>query len=87
MAGGVRAVEHLRLTMTELRVANVRTQVALSAFTDFEITDPAEPGVITPGEHQEPALVEMLDEVIAWSRALKSLRGAIASAEPEAVRA
>ncbi|MEV6160232.1 NAD(P)H-dependent oxidoreductase [Nonomuraea sp. NPDC052129] len=72
--GGTRAVEHLRLTMTELQVANVRTQVALSAFTDFEITDPAEPGVIAPGPHQEPALIELLDEVIAWSQALKPLR-------------
>ncbi|WP_329093600.1 hypothetical protein [Streptosporangium sp. NBC_01469] len=74
MHGGTRAVEHLRLTMTELQVANVRTQVALSAFTDFEITDPAEPGVIAPGPYQEPTLNELLDEVIAWSRALKPLR-------------
>ncbi|MFI0418942.1 NADPH-dependent FMN reductase [Spongiactinospora sp. 9N601] len=72
--GGVRAVEHLRQVMTELQVANVRTQVALSAFTDFEITDPAEPGTIAPGPHQEPTLNELLDEVIAWSRALKPLR-------------
>ncbi|MEU8804455.1 NAD(P)H-dependent oxidoreductase [Spirillospora sp. NPDC048819] len=74
--GGTRAVEHLRQVLTEVQVANVRTQVALSAFTDFEITDPAEPGVIAPGPHQEPTLVEMLDEVIAWSGALKALRDA-----------
>ncbi|MFE3455477.1 NADPH-dependent FMN reductase [Nonomuraea sp. NPDC059194] len=74
--GGVRAVEHLRQVMTELQVANVRTQVALSAFTDFEITDPAEPGAIAPGPHQEPTLNELLDEVIAWSGALKKLREA-----------
>ncbi|WP_329085703.1 NADPH-dependent FMN reductase [Streptosporangium sp. NBC_01469] len=85
--GGVRAVEHLRLTMTELQVANVRTQVALSAFTDFEITDPADPGVIAPDEHQEPTLIEMLDEVIAWSRALKPLRDATAGSEAVAVPA
>ncbi|MGN9846224.1 NADPH-dependent FMN reductase [Nonomuraea sp. H19] len=72
--GGTRAVEHLRLVMTELQVANVRTQVALSAFTDFEITDPTEPGTIAPGPHQEPTLMELLDEVIAWSRALQPLR-------------
>ncbi|MFB9717172.1 NADPH-dependent FMN reductase [Planobispora longispora] len=74
--GGVRAVEHLRQVMTELQVANIRTQVALSAFTDFEITDPAEPGVIAPGPHQEPTLNELLDELIAWSSALKPLREA-----------
>lgn len=80
--GGTRAVEHLRLTMTELQAANVRTQVALSAFTDFEITDPAEPGVITPGPHQEPTLNELLDEVIAWSGALKPLRTATTQTTP-----
>src|SRR5947209_14180187 len=35
-AGGVRAVEHLRLVMAELMVATVRAHVALSLFTDFE---------------------------------------------------
>ncbi|TMR98935.1 NADPH-dependent FMN reductase [Nonomuraea basaltis] len=78
--GGTRAVEHLRLSMTELQVANVRTQVALSAFTDFEINDPTEPGVIAPGPHQEPTLMELLDEVIAWARALKPLRDAASTA-------
>ncbi|MBB5936549.1 NADPH-dependent FMN reductase [Streptomyces zagrosensis] len=80
--GGIRAVEHLRLTMTELQVANVRTQVALSAFTDFAITDPSEPGVITPGPHQESTLYELLDEVIAWSGVLKPLRTATAQTAP-----
>jgi NAD(P)H-dependent FMN reductase len=35
-AGGVRAVEHLRLILAELQVAGVRSQVFLSLFTDFE---------------------------------------------------
>src|SRR5262245_16191069 len=35
-AGGVRAVEHLRLVMAELMIADVRAQVMLSLFTDFE---------------------------------------------------
>ena len=34
--GGARAVEHLRLVMGEIKVADVRAQVALSLFTDFE---------------------------------------------------
>src|SRR5215211_5214494 len=33
---GARAVEHLRLVMGELQVADVRAQVGLSLFTDFE---------------------------------------------------
>src|SRR5206468_1777768 len=35
-AGGVRAVENLRLVMGELMVADVRAQVMLSLYTDFE---------------------------------------------------
>src|SRR5713226_8399335 len=35
-AGGTRAVEQLRLVMGELQIADVRAQVALSMFTDFE---------------------------------------------------
>src|SRR5687768_1239211 len=35
-AGGTRAVEHLRLIMAELQIADVRAQVALSLATDFE---------------------------------------------------
>src|SRR5262245_40804773 len=35
-AGGVRAVENLRLVMGEIKVADVRAQVALSLFADFE---------------------------------------------------
>jgi NAD(P)H-dependent FMN reductase len=72
--GGVRAVEQLRLTMGELRVADVRAQVALSAFTDFEISDPTQPGRVTAAAHQEQTLAEMLDEVASWSRALRPLR-------------
>ncbi|WP_258868161.1 NADPH-dependent FMN reductase [Alkalilimnicola ehrlichii] len=35
-AGGTRAVEHLRLVMAELQIADVRSQVTFSLFTDFE---------------------------------------------------
>src|SRR3989475_8626637 len=35
-AGGVRAVGNLRLVMGEIKIADVRAQVALSLFTDFE---------------------------------------------------
>ncbi len=75
--GGTRAVEHLRQIMGELRVADVRSQVALSAFTDFEITDPTQPGRLTPGPHQEETLTDLLDEVLSWSRALAPLRAPV----------
>ncbi len=35
-AGGVRAVEQLRLVMAEVKVATVRAQLQLSLYTDFE---------------------------------------------------
>jgi NAD(P)H-dependent FMN reductase len=67
--GGVRAVEHLRLIMAELSVATVRTQVALSLFTDFENFS-----VFQPGARQERAVNTMLDQVIGWGAALKLYR-------------
>src|SRR6266436_219987 len=68
-AGGVRAVEHLRLVMAEVQVATVRNQVALSLFTDFENYTK-----FKPAEHHEKSVNQMLDQLIAWSGALKTLR-------------
>ncbi len=68
-AGGTRAVEHLRLVMAELQVADVRAQVALSLFTDFE-----KMSVFKPAAHHERSLKTMFDQVIAWGGALKTLR-------------
>jgi NAD(P)H-dependent FMN reductase len=68
-AGGVRAVEQLRLVMAELKVATVRAQVILSLFTDFENFTKFKPATF-----QEKAVNTMLDEVVAWGSALKTLR-------------
>lgn len=81
--GGIRAVEHLRLTLAEVKMATVRTQVALSKYTDFELF--TDPGLWSPDEHQQSTLTTMLDEVIAWSRALKSLRDTTTSTGPQPV--
>jgi NAD(P)H-dependent FMN reductase len=67
--GGARAVEHLRLVMGELQVADVRAQVALSLFTDFK--DFAQ---FDPAPHQAQAVGAVLDQVVAWSGALAALR-------------
>ena len=69
--GGTRAVEHLRLVMAELQVATVRAQVALSLFTDFQ-----DFSAFTPAEHQVAAAQAVLDQTVAWSRALAPLRAA-----------
>jgi len=67
--GGTRAAEHLRLIAGELQMADVRTNVALSLFTDFkDFTQ------LTPAAHQSQALDALFDQVIAWSQALAPLR-------------
>ena len=69
--GGTRAVEHLRLVMGELQVADVRAQVALSLATDFKNYSE-----FTPQHYQAGAVGAMLDQVVAWSTALRSVRAA-----------
>jgi NAD(P)H-dependent FMN reductase len=68
-AGGARAIENLRLIMGELMVADVRAQVMLSLFTDFEHF-----ATFNPARHHEEAVDTMLDQVVQWSRALRTLR-------------
>ena len=67
--GGARAVEHLRLVMGEIKVADVRAQVALSIFTDFENFS-----TLKPGPHQEAAVNAMLDDLVPWGQALQIMR-------------
>jgi NAD(P)H-dependent FMN reductase len=77
--GGVRAVEQLRQIAAELKLADVRGQVAFNTYTDFDYTglDPADPattGVFTPAERHADDLAGLLDEVVIWSRALAAVR-------------
>lgn len=67
--GGARAAEHLRGILGELSVADVRVHVALSLFTDFENYS-----VFKPADLHLTNLNGMLDQVLAWSGALKTLR-------------
>lgn len=69
-AGGVRAVENLRLIAGELQMADVRAQVALPFATDFR-----EYATFVPSQAAEDLLVPLLEQVIAWAEALKPLRG------------
>lgn len=68
LTGGIRAVEHLRLIMCELQIADVRAQVALTLFDDFDGDR------LTPGPRQPDMVTTMLDQTIAWSRALATVR-------------
>jgi NAD(P)H-dependent FMN reductase len=67
--GGTRAVEHLRGIMGEIKIADVRAQVALSLFTDFENFT-----TFKPQPSQEAAVEAMLNDLIPWSRALQAMR-------------
>src|SRR5258707_15625418 len=64
-AGGTRAVEQLRLVMGEIKVADVRAQVALSMYDDFENFS-----TLTPRARQESAVTAMLDDLVALGPAL-----------------
>jgi NAD(P)H-dependent FMN reductase len=68
-AGGVRAVEHLRLVLAEVQIATVRNQVMLSLRDDFENFS-----TFKPRQFHEKALGQMFDQVIAWGGALRPLR-------------
>jgi NAD(P)H-dependent FMN reductase len=68
-AGGARAVEHLRGIMGEVQVADVRASVMLSLFNDFENYSRFKPAPMHEG-----SLNTMLDQVIAWGTALKTVR-------------
>lgn len=67
--GGARAVENLRLISGELQMADVRTAVHLSLFNDFENFS-----VFKPNPLQSETLKTMLDQLVRWSGALKSIR-------------
>ncbi|WP_438432818.1 NADPH-dependent FMN reductase [Gorillibacterium sp. sgz500922] len=67
--GGARAAEHLRGILGELLIADVRVHPALSLFTDF-----ANFSVFKPADLHLANVNAMLDQVLAWSGALKTLR-------------
>jgi NAD(P)H-dependent FMN reductase len=68
-ASGVRAVEQLRLVMGEQQIADVRAQVMLSLYTDFENFT-----TFKPAAFHEKAVNAMLDQLVSWGRALKTVR-------------
>lgn len=68
-AGGARAAEHLRGICAELQIADVRAHVVLSLFTDFENYVN-----FKPAPHHEANVNTMIDQVLAWGGALKTLR-------------
>lgn len=70
MAGGSSAVESLRMILAELQIADVRNQVRISLHTDFINFE-----TFNPAPYQEKSVTAMLDQVVAWASALKTVRG------------
>ena len=68
-AGGARAAESLRLVLAEVQIATVRNQVMLNLFTDFENFTQ-----FKPDPRHEGSVNKMLDQLIAWGGAMKTLR-------------
>ncbi len=68
-AGGARAVEHLRLVMAEIQIADVRAQVMLSLATDFERYT-----TFTPGPQHAKTLNTLFTQVESWGKAMKTIR-------------
>ncbi|HEV2449494.1 MAG TPA: NAD(P)H-dependent oxidoreductase [Thermoplasmata archaeon] len=68
-AGGARAVEQLRTVMAELQVATVRVQVLMPMATDFENYRNFKP----QPQRLDP-LRSMLDQLVSWGTALRSVR-------------
>lgn len=66
--GGVRAVEQWRAIVANVKMYDVRGQVALSLFTDF--TD----GELSPLDRREGELKLMLDQLVTLTKATASLR-------------
>lgn len=67
---GVRAAEHLRHILANYKLAVVRDQASFSIFTD--VAD----GTFAPTEVSAAPFASMVDDIVAWGEALKSVREA-----------
>lgn len=67
--GGARAVEHLRAITSELQLAHVRQQVALSLYQDWEDFEE-----FKPAQPNEDALSTLFDQLESWAEALRTVR-------------
>lgn len=67
--GGARAIEQLRMINAEQQMATVRRNVNLLLAHDFENFT-----TFKPQAHQADALGELLNQLLLWGRALKTIR-------------
>ena len=58
--------------MGEIKMADVRAQVALSLYNDFENFS-----IFKPRPQQEAAVNAMLDDLVPWGQALQTMRAPV----------
>ena len=66
--GGVRAVEHWRVVVVNLLMTDVRAQVSLLVFEDWQ------DGEFRPLDRREEELDQMLDQLVEMSEAVRAAR-------------
>lgn len=67
--GAARSIENLRVIVAELGLASTQRNVNFSLMTDFENMS-----VFTPAAFHDSELKELLEQLISWSSALKTIR-------------
>lgn len=68
-AGGARAAEHLRQILGELHIADVRDTVGFNKYVDFDAERR-----FAPAPYRADELNRMLDRLVAWGAALRTVR-------------
>ncbi|AMC93593.1 reductase [Erysipelothrix larvae] len=68
--GGLSSIQTLRLINAEQELASVRTMVTFSIMADF-----VNMSEFKPNDYHKDNANKMFDQVIAWSKALKTIRG------------
>jgi NAD(P)H-dependent FMN reductase len=71
-SGGIRAVQMVKPILTTLKMMPIPEAVAIPFFTQHR----DQSGTFTATEAHEKSATAMLDELLKWADALKSLRGA-----------
>lgn len=67
--GSLSAIQSLRLINAEQSLAGVRTMVTFSIMSDFENMQ-----IFKPNDYHKHNIDQMLEQLISWSKALKTIR-------------
>jgi NAD(P)H-dependent FMN reductase len=76
--GGTRVVEMMRITLAELQVATIRTQLAFNFRTDFENMK-----TFKPGDYHKKTLKTFTDQLLLWGEAMRRIRTGEITVEEE----